>query len=97
MGFLISTHSGSQSLACIQKGLSPAVELYLPPHWGIICSTETQSLLNASHWLLRNSSFLWTSSSHITNPAILHLSYVLRLQLRPESLVYKQFYQPEFL
>lgn len=73
------------------------MELYLPPHWGIICSTETQSTPSASHWLLRNSSFLWTSSSHTTNPAILHLHYVLRLQLRAESLVLKQFYQPEVL
>lgn len=58
---------------------------------------DTQYLLSASHRLLRNRCFLWSSSSHITNPAILHLHYMLRLQITAESLVYKQFYQLECL
>lgn len=71
-GFLISNYSRSPISACAQKGLPPAVGLYLPPRQ-TVCSGEAQRVLNARHWLLRNSSFLWISSSHITTPAILHL------------------------
>lgn len=64
---------------------------------GVLFVRQRHRVLSASHGLLRSCSFLWTSSSHITNPAILHLQYMLRLQIRAESLVYKQFYQLEVL
>lgn len=64
---------------------------------GVLFVHQRHSVLSASHQLLRNCSFLWSSSSHITNPAILHLQCMLRLQIRAGSLVYRQFYQLEVL